>query len=333
MREEIVNNRSKIIPITEQNWPIESTPVLTIFSWVFNHEKYIRESIDSILSQKTNFKVEIILHDDASNDGTKEIIIDYEKKHPWLFNNILQKKNQYSQGKSLTNPLFEKSKGKYIALMHGDDYWIDDLKLQKQYDFMIKHNECSFMFTNAYLKSNNKLTPIKTKFKNTKIIKFDDYLRNYSPTPTSSIILKKMSSFDNEINLNLINKFDKGDYVIRMLYGFCGDFGFISDYTCVYNKDSGGLSNSFGVHKYIIKNKGINPALNEISNFKYNWFFGRHDQQLHEKILYSGCREKKFRHVPMSFLKSLFNSQKKFIGFKKSLIIFKGAIKLLLTKG
>ena len=130
-----MNNISKIIPITEQNWPIESKPILTIFSWVFNHKNYIRESVESILSQKTNFKVEIILHDDASSDGSKEIILEYEKKHPRLFKNILQKKNQYSQGKSLTNSLFKKSKGKYIALMHGDDYWIDDLKLQKHIYF------------------------------------------------------------------------------------------------------------------------------------------------------------------------------------------------------
>ena len=90
----MVNNPLTIAPITEQNWPIESKPVLTVFSWVYNHKDYIYESIESILRQKTNFKVEIIMHDDASNDGTKEIIIDYEKKYPRLFNNILHKKNQ-----------------------------------------------------------------------------------------------------------------------------------------------------------------------------------------------------------------------------------------------
>lgn len=124
------------MPVTEQIWPVQTLPVVSVFNWVYNHVDYIRESIESILVQKTTFPIEIIIHDDASNDGTADIIKEYERKYPHLFRNILHTENQWSQGKSVMTPLFEKPKGKYIALLHGDDLWTDPYKMQKQVEFM-----------------------------------------------------------------------------------------------------------------------------------------------------------------------------------------------------
>ena len=91
----------KPVRITDQIWPEGTGPALSVFSWVFNHANYIHQSIQSILNQETSFPVEIIIHDDASTDGTAKIILEYEKKYPQLFRNILQKDNQWSQGKAL----------------------------------------------------------------------------------------------------------------------------------------------------------------------------------------------------------------------------------------
>ncbi len=82
--------------------------------------------------QKTPFPVEIIIHDDASTDGTTQIIREYEAKFPRLFRNIIQDRNQWSQGKSVMTSAFREPRGKYVALTHGDDYWTDSLKLHKQ---------------------------------------------------------------------------------------------------------------------------------------------------------------------------------------------------------
>ena len=137
------------IKLTEQNWAKDTTPVVSVFSWVFNHNEFIRQSIESILMQETTFPVEIIIQDDASNDGTRQIIEEYQSKYPSLFKNILFSENQYSQGKSIMNNLFEIPKGKYIALNHGDDYWIDPLKLQKQFDLIEKNPNCNIVFHNC----------------------------------------------------------------------------------------------------------------------------------------------------------------------------------------
>ena len=118
--------------ITEQTWPEGTVPVVSVFSWSYNHVDFIRQSIDSILMQETTFPVEIIIHDDASTDGTTEIIREYESKHPQLFRNIIQKENQWSQGKSVMDPMFTAPRGEFIALTHGDDFWTDPMKLTKQ---------------------------------------------------------------------------------------------------------------------------------------------------------------------------------------------------------
>ena len=126
----------KPLRITEQAWPEGTVPVVSVFSWAYNHAQFIRESIESILMQETTFPVEIIIHDDASTDGTAEIIREYESKHPQLFRNILQKENQWSQGKSVMDPLFLSPRGEFVALTHGDDYWICKEKLQKQVEIL-----------------------------------------------------------------------------------------------------------------------------------------------------------------------------------------------------
>jgi glycosyltransferase involved in cell wall biosynthesis len=139
----------KLIEVSKQNWPSRTIPVVSVFSWVFNHKDFIRESIESILKQKTTFPIEIIIHDDASNDGTKNILLEYQKKYPGLFRNILNEENQWSLGNSVMTPLLKEPIGKYIALSHGDDYWTDPHKLQKQVDLLEKNDNASMVFSNC----------------------------------------------------------------------------------------------------------------------------------------------------------------------------------------
>lgn len=133
----------------------------------YNHEEYIKDALDSFLMQETNFKYEVLIHDDASTDKTADIIREYEAKYPNIIKPIYQKENQYSQKKSIAIYQYPRVKGKYIAFCEGDDYWLDPLKLQKQYDIMEAHPEIDIcthgaISVNAETKKKiNNITPSK----------------------------------------------------------------------------------------------------------------------------------------------------------------------------
>lgn len=118
---------------------------MTVCCITYNHAKFVRECLDSIVAQETDFAFDILIHDDASTDGTADIIREYINKYPDLFIPMLEKENQYSQGKRsiLIQFMLEKARGEYIAVCEGDDFWCDKHKLQKQYEFLQKHKSCN----------------------------------------------------------------------------------------------------------------------------------------------------------------------------------------------
>ncbi len=118
---------------------------VSVVSIAYNHEKYIRQCLDSLLMQKTNFAFEIIIHDDASTDCTADIIREYEAKYPDIIKPIYQSQNQHSQGvDTWSNFIYPRARGRYVAYCEGDDFWTDPYKLQKQFDALEAHPQCCF---------------------------------------------------------------------------------------------------------------------------------------------------------------------------------------------
>lgn len=113
---------------------IQLKPMVSVVMTTYNHYPYIREAIEGVLMQKTDFPVELIIGEDCSNDDTRKIVEEYSVRYPEKIKPIF---NEKSLGflKNYKNTLQAVS-GKYIAFCEGDDYWTDPLKLQKQVDFM-----------------------------------------------------------------------------------------------------------------------------------------------------------------------------------------------------
>ena len=116
----------------------------------YNHERFLKEALDSILCQKTNFPFEVVIGEDCSMDNTRKIVQEYEEKYPDIIKPLYHKKN-----KGMIGNVYEvlmNCTGEYIAFLEGDDYWTDINKLQKQVDFldvnkdyfMVAH-ECSMV--------------------------------------------------------------------------------------------------------------------------------------------------------------------------------------------
>ena len=123
---------------------------LSIGMITYNHEDYIEQAIEGILQQRTNFPMELIISNDASTDQTSARIqkIINTNQNPNITIRYVDQPDNIGMMKNFEFVLTESS-GRYIAICEGDDYWTDPLKLQKQYDFMDEHAECSFCFHKA----------------------------------------------------------------------------------------------------------------------------------------------------------------------------------------
>ncbi|MBD5491547.1 MAG: glycosyltransferase [Lachnospiraceae bacterium] len=122
----------------------ENEVMVSVCCAAYNHGKYIEQTLQGFVSQITNFRFEVIVHDDASTDNTKSVIQKYVDLYPDLFVPIYETENQYSKGKgTILRIVAPKIRGKYVAHCEGDDYWSDEHKLQKQYDALESNPDCS----------------------------------------------------------------------------------------------------------------------------------------------------------------------------------------------
>ena len=113
---------------------------VSVCCFTYNHAPYLSKALDSVLSQKTNFRYEIIIGDDCSTDGSQDIINAYAIKFPDLIKTIYQPVN--SRGKKNFSDVYKSAEGQYVIALETDDYWTDPNKLQIQVDYLDRHPAC-----------------------------------------------------------------------------------------------------------------------------------------------------------------------------------------------
>lgn len=130
------------------SWMGQDKPIVSVICATYNHEEYIRETIEGFLIQETDFPIEILIHDDASTDSTVAIIMEYTERYPKIIKPILQTENQHSKGQKISRLVLPYAKGDFIALCEGDDYWIDKHKLRKQVGVMHSNPDVGLVYAN-----------------------------------------------------------------------------------------------------------------------------------------------------------------------------------------
>lgn len=210
--------------------------ILTIYCMAFNHEKYIRKTLEGFLNQKTIYKYRVIIHDDASTDGTRKIIEEYAQRNPEIIVPIFQTENQYSKKVNIyTTFLKPLLNSKYTAICEGDDYWCDCEKVQLQVDYMEHHPECSLCVHNTELiRENGKSKGI---FLNENGV--DKHITPEQVIEAGGGGLFHTSSFLYRTELRNQKPVDfsihgVGDYPLAMYLAMCGDVYYIGRVMSVY---------------------------------------------------------------------------------------------------
>lgn len=216
--------------------------MVSISCLTYNHEKYIRQCLDGFVMQKTTFRFEAIVHDDASTDRTAEIVREYADKYPDIIKPIFETENQYSKGNGiLENIMVSNLRGKYVAICEGDDYWIDPLKLQKQFDYMESHPNCSLCFHPDYcLISDGRLIPhiprLKKKFYSVKGILW----RGAEFVATNSMFFHRKYYLNYDERPDFWKYSPVGDAPLTYYLALNGQVGYLDDVFSVYRIQSSG---------------------------------------------------------------------------------------------
>jgi glycosyltransferase involved in cell wall biosynthesis len=133
------------VRVTEQIWPKNTKPLVSVCCITYNHVNYIRECIEGFLMQETRFPVEILIHDDASTDGTAAIVREYQDRYPTLIHSILQTDNLHSKGKKPFSIVLKIASGTFIAPCEGDDFWTYPRKLHEQEQIFQKRTDIALI--------------------------------------------------------------------------------------------------------------------------------------------------------------------------------------------
>ncbi len=212
---------------------------LTVVTTTYNQENYIRECIDSILSQKTSFKFLLIVSNDNSTDNTKLILKGYQEKYPNKIKIINRDKNLGPMDNFIST--LNEVHTKYVALCDGDDYWTDNTKLQQQYDFLEKNKDYNICFHQTKIvfedeSESDLLHPINIK----STLLLDDLIKE-NFIPANTVVYRWKYKKDN----SLINDFPKnivpGDYYLHLIHANNSKIGYINKTMSVYRRQKHGM--------------------------------------------------------------------------------------------
>ena len=291
-------------------------PLVSVNVPTYQHEDFIKECLDSILSQKTTFPFEILIGEDESTDNTPEICKEYARKHPDRIRLFLRDRKTSHLHDENGEPLFRfnvkwlrlSAKGKYIAVCEGDDYWTDEYKLQKQINFLESNPDYSMCFHNAmvfytYQKETHPFVDIEEG----EYTGVDLYENRLIATASIVFVKKCIENKDYFFNSN----FFFGDLVTYLTIAECGRVWYFDESMCAYRKHRGGMmyqvfEDSENVRKFIIHQKQVVETFpakyKKTGNKHISWFYF---------LLFSSIYKKHALEALSALLKSFYYSPKK----------------------
>lgn len=276
-------------------------PICTVLLITYNHAPYIKKCIESVLSQRTKYQFIIKIFDDASTDGSMDIILEYAKKYPDFIEAHIAKKNMGAQANIWR--AYKSVDTKYCILTETDDYWCDDEKLELQIKALEKHPECCFCGTNTLIQNDSNYNleyedglPILTEplLKTKKVFSYNDFYPitsgGYIPYQSARLLRTKCLRLD-EIQYKEAVLFDFNQFYWFLMQG---KYYYIDRPTTVYRRLNNGVCS--GKNPLIFLNDFIEKSIefNKQTNFKIA------DKICTEVILQSNFRLSLFKQQQLS---------------------------------
>ncbi len=224
---------------------MQKEPLISISYITYNQVLFVEKAINGFLMQKTEYPFEIYIHDDASTDGTAELLHEYEQKYPDIIRVVFEKENQYSRrGHLFQYCIMPYVNSKYTAHCDGDDYWTDPYKLQKQVAYLESHPDCSgTCHASNYVIDGVVIANCK-RYHEECDIPVERLIQNGGFVDTSSLCYRTSIG-------KMFPKFRQvspvGDYALQVLLGLCGNFHYFPDVMSSYRwKTSGSWTVDYG---------------------------------------------------------------------------------------
>lgn len=292
--------------------------IVSVCMITYNHENYIREAIEGVLMQETNFPVELIIGEDCSTDETRNVCIEYANKHPELIR-LLLPQNNLGVSKNFIDTL-EACTGKYIAICEGDDYWTDSYKLQKQVDILERNNGVVACVTNSsivdlegkLIQSERMIIPPTNK---TGIYNLHDFFQNAHQYPTLTVVFRNQNIEEISHRMEILKNPFLGDWILWVLLFQYGQFYFMNEVTAAYRMNPSSLTHTVNAvnrwkQDFVIRRKLIELLPAEYHSYlKSNWYsyymigMAYRKQKKYLKLFYYFIRS--FLCHPSAFLKQL----------------------------
>lgn len=248
----IGSDGEKSIPTIETSYSecMEHIPLVSVSMITYNHEQYIAEAIEGVVNQHCDFYFELIIGDDCSNDRTLEICKEYQRKYPGIVRLLTYPKNLMQNGFNNSNRCISRCRGKYLAFCEGDDYWVDNRKLQKEIDVLEQNPEIGLVATN-YWKKNKELNKTWNcncyaghSIRNMYEEDYPECGRRFAMIQTAGVIIRT-DKYKEALRISPIFHFDLKIGDIQMMLNAVypsGNYYVLNDYTYVYRQHPGGAT-------------------------------------------------------------------------------------------
>ncbi|MBI3922078.1 MAG: glycosyltransferase [Armatimonadetes bacterium] len=212
--------------------------LVSICMVTYNHEKYLAQAIESVLSQQVDFDYELVIGEDCSTDRTREVVLEYANRYPDKISPLLHDKNLGMQRNYLHT--LHACRGAYIALLEGDDYWTDSHKLQRQVEFLKANPGFSACFTRTSVFHDGDSSPafcIPSDDPDRKVITTEDLLRK-NCIATCSMVFRNLMP---EIHFEAFLSLKMVDWPLWVMVSQHGPIGYFNDMMAAYRLHTEGV--------------------------------------------------------------------------------------------